>query len=104
MDLRIEVRDVPERDRYEAVSGTTVAGHIDYGTVAGARTFRHTEVAPEFEGRGVGGTLARGALDDLRSRGLTVRPACSFVAGWIRRHPDYLDIVAEDYRDRIAGG
>jgi predicted GNAT family acetyltransferase len=102
MDQQIEVRDVPERHRYEAVSGTTVAGHIEYGAEGAARTFRHTEVASEFEGKGVGGALARGALDDLRARGLAVRPVCPFVAGWIRRHPDYLDIVAEDWRDRVT--
>ena len=51
--------------------------------------FTHTEVEPEFEGRGVGGALARAALDDAAARKLTVRPLCPFIAGWIARHPDY---------------
>jgi hypothetical protein len=31
-----------------------------------------------------------------------VRPFCPFVAGWIRRHEDYLDVVADGYRDRVV--
>ena len=37
--------------------------------------------------------LARYALDDARSRGLRVRPRCPFIKSWIRRHPDYQDLV-----------
>ncbi|HET9143739.1 GNAT family N-acetyltransferase [Actinophytocola sp.] len=91
MDL--EIVDVPEQHRYEARLGAAVAGFIDYRAAGAERTFRHTQVVPEFEGRGVGGALARAALDDLRARSLTVRPLCPFVAGWIQRHPEYLDVV-----------
>lgn len=38
-----------------------------------------------FEAR-VGSALARSALDDVRSRGLSVVPLCSFVTSWIERH------------------
>jgi uncharacterized protein len=37
--------------------------------------------------------LARFALDDARSRGLQVRPVCTFVRSWLERHPDYSDLV-----------
>ena len=56
-------------------------------------TFTHTEVDPEFEGQGVGSALARYALDQAREAGLRVRPLCPFIARWIRRHPDYADLV-----------
>ncbi len=57
-------------------------------------TFTHTEVGDAFEGRGVGGQLARRALDDARARGLRVQPRCSFIRSWIDRHDDYQDLVA----------
>jgi predicted GNAT family acetyltransferase len=41
----------------------------------------------------VGSTLVRGALDDVRAHGLRVVPRCSFVRGYIERHPDYADLV-----------
>ena len=48
----------------------------------------HAEVDPSREGRGLGSTLVRGALDDVRARGLKVRPDCPFVADYIARHAD----------------
>ena len=54
----------------------------------------HTDVAPKWEGKGVGSTLVQGALDDVRARGLKVQPICPFVAAYIRRHPEYQDLVA----------
>ena len=54
----------------------------------------HTEVLPAFSGQGHAATLDRGALDDARLRGLSVRPDCPFVASYIDKHPDYADLVA----------
>jgi uncharacterized protein len=101
MDAKVEVRDVPERNRYEAVIDGKVAGFIEYRVANGDRAFMHTEVSDEFEGKGVGSALAQGALEDLRTRRLKVRPFCPFVSGWIRRHEDYLELVADGYRDRV---
>jgi predicted GNAT family acetyltransferase len=102
MDAGIKVRDVPERNRYEAVIDDTVAGFIEYTVANGDRAFTHTEVSDAFEGKGVGSALAKGALEDLRARQLKVRPFCPFVAGWIKRHQDYLELVADGYRDRVT--
>ena len=60
----------------------------------GRITFVHTEVDDAYAGQGLGGKLARAALDDVRARGLAVRPDCPFIKGWIAKHPDYADLVA----------
>jgi uncharacterized protein len=98
----VEVRDVPDEHRYEAVVDGKRAGLLEYRDAGQDRALLHTEVFDEFEGKGVGGSLARSALDDIRAKEMKVRPFCSFVAGWIRRHPDYLDLVADGYQDRVA--
>jgi predicted GNAT family acetyltransferase len=59
----------------------------------GVVTLVHTEVEPEWEGHGIGSKLVLGALDDVRARGLRIRPLCPFVAGYIRHHPEYEDLV-----------
>jgi predicted GNAT family acetyltransferase len=87
------VQDVPESSRYEIRDGDRVLGLAAYRREAGRTVFTHTEVYPEAEGTGVGGTLVRGALDDVRARGERVVPQCSFVRGWIERHADYADLV-----------
>ena len=57
--------------------------------------FTHTGVPSEVEGQGIGAALARVGLDYARSEGLTVRPMCPFVADYVKRHPEYQDLVAE---------
>lgn len=91
--MEIQVQDRPEALRYEALVEGRVAGYAAYTTTDTVITFTHAVVEPEFEGQGVGGTLARSALDDARSRGLGVVPRCSFIRGWIDRHADYADLV-----------
>lgn len=55
--------------------------------------FTHTVVPPEIEGRGVGSTLIRGALDSARDQGLRVVAQCPFVKAYIDRHPAYRDLL-----------
>ena len=88
------VSDNPDESRYEIHDGETLAGSIVYRRGEDVVTMVHTEVDPAFEGQGVGSELVRGALDDVRAKGLHVKPLCPFVAAWIRRHPDYADLVS----------
>jgi predicted GNAT family acetyltransferase len=55
--------------------------------------FTHTEVLPAFEGKGVGSAIARHVLDGARAQGTPVIPACHFIAGYIRKHREYVDLV-----------
>jgi uncharacterized protein len=89
-----EVTDNPERSRYEVRVGGKLAGLIDYRTAGEVVTTVHTEVDPPLQGGGIGSALVRGALDDLRARGLKVRPQCPFVAAYIEQHPEYAELVA----------
>jgi predicted GNAT family acetyltransferase len=57
--------------------------------------FTHTEVGPAHQGKGLASTLARAALDDVRSRGEHVIARCPFIKGWIDKHPDYQDLLAQ---------
>ena len=43
-----------ESHRYEAHSGATLAAYVEYSQLANGVLFSHTEVLPEFEGKGVG--------------------------------------------------
>lgn len=56
-------------------------------------TFYHTEVPEALEGQGVGKRLIKGALDDVRRRGLKVVPVCTFVRHYIETHPEEQDLL-----------
>ncbi len=49
----------------------------------------HVEVPPEARGHGVAAELSRAALEFAKDRGLKAIPVCSYVAAYIRRHPEY---------------
>ena len=89
-----EVRDNPSASRFEIVVDDDVAGFVDYRRDGDTITLVHTEIGDAHEGQGLGGKLARGALDLVRSEGGKVVPQCAFIKGWIEKHPDYQDLVA----------
>jgi predicted GNAT family acetyltransferase len=91
--MNLTVADAPGRMRYEIRADGQLAGFAAYRRSGDNVTFTHTEVDAAYEGRGVGGALARGALDDVRRAGGTVTPMCPFIRGWVDKHPDYLGLV-----------
>ena len=68
-------------------------GFLDYELATGVIALVHTEVDDAHSGEGHAATLARSALDEARSRGLRVVPTCPYVASYIRKHPEYADLV-----------
>ena len=87
------VRDNAARKRFELETDGHTA-YLYYRLEPGMITLVHTEVPPALGGRGVGSTLVRGALEAIRARGLKVVVTCPFVAAYMRKHPEFNDLVA----------
>ena len=87
------VVDNEAEGRYElAVDGAlAIAAYQRRGDVV---AFTHTEVPDALEGRGIGSRLIKGALDDVRAKGLKIIPACSFVKSYVEQHPEMRDLVS----------
>ncbi len=95
----VSISDAPERQRFETeVDGETAV--VDYEIDGDRIRFTHTTVPESLEGQGIGSALARHALDSAADRGLRVWPECPFIASYIERHPEYLDLVDDDYPGR----
>lgn len=92
----VSVTNNQAESRYEVSLGTGIAGFAAYRTAPGSIVFTHTEIDPAFEGQGLAGALARAALDDVRARGLHAVPICPYFKTYIRRHPEYQDLVATE--------
>jgi predicted GNAT family acetyltransferase len=92
----ILVVDNPDKSRYEARIGERILGIVEYElNAAGTRiNLVHTEVLPDAEGLGVGSRLAKGALADVRARGLSLDVECEFITAYLARHRrDYVDLI-----------
>ncbi|MBM2623281.1 N-acetyltransferase [Actinoplanes sp. LDG1-06] len=71
---------------------------ITYQVTGNVVAYTHTKVEPEFEHHGVGGELARAAMEDALAKGRLVVPICPFLAGWLDKNHDYDAIVARSHR------
>jgi uncharacterized protein len=95
----VEIHDDVDHRRYEATLDGRLGGFLTYRRSADRLMLIHTEVDPQLEGHGIGGRLARHALDTARSDGLRVTVQCPFVTTWLRRHHEYADIIDRAVRD-----
>jgi predicted GNAT family acetyltransferase len=80
-------------NRYELHIDGVLIGVADYYQNGSSVVIPHTEINPSHGGQGLGGQLVGFALDDIRAQGMHVVPACPFVGVYIRRNPDYADLL-----------
>jgi uncharacterized protein len=97
----IEVRNAPERSRYEILVDGTFAGFTHYQPFEGSLVFDHTVIKEEFAGQGLASKLVRATLDDVRAQQLRIVPLCEYIAAWLEKHADYDDLVDRDLLARI---
>ena len=92
MERKHTLIDNAAEKRYELDLGDGMA-LAEYVLGRGLIVLTHTEVPPKYEGRGIGKELVQGVLEDIRRKKLKVVPQCPFVATYIRRHPEWMDLV-----------
>lgn len=78
--------------RFEIRSDGEVA-FLTYRLEKDTIALTHTAVPEALEGRGYASALAAAGFDYARSHHLRVDVVCAFVAGWLGKHPEQLDIV-----------
>ncbi len=92
--MTFDVRHNEEKSQFE----TTVDGHVAltaYDLEDPDRiVFTHTDVPEALAGRGIAGEIVKFGLDYAREKKLTVVPQCPYVASYIKRHPEYQDLLA----------
>jgi uncharacterized protein len=92
--MTIDIIHATEHSRFEA----TVEGHLcvcQYRLFGKTMMLSHTGVPQTLRGRGIAALLVRAALDHARSKGLKVRPDCSYAEAYMQRHPETLDLLPE---------
>ena len=54
-----------------------------------------THVPDAIGGQGIAGQLNKHALDHARTAGLSVQAICTYTQAWVRRHPQYQDLLED---------
>lgn len=91
-DQMIAILDHPEDEYYEVTSGDDRVGMLVYHVIGSKLTITHTWIAESHRGQGLGSRLIRHALDDIRTRSVTVSNYCPIVAGYVDKNPEYGDL------------
>jgi predicted GNAT family acetyltransferase len=86
------VRDNKALGRFELDAGGAVA-FANYRLAPGAVVITHTETPRALRGRGVASELVQGALLLIRADGSKVVAGCGFVVDYLRKHPEFADLV-----------
>jgi predicted GNAT family acetyltransferase len=98
-DLHVVMNEAERQFQVKLDGETAFAEYrlIDHGII-----LPHTVVPEAFEGKGVGSALAKAALGYARENGLKVIPLCTFMAGYISKHPEWRDVVHESYVEKLG--
>ena len=66
---------------------------IEYRFYNGNIALMHTEVPDKLSGRGIASALAEYALTYARDHKIRVMIYCPFVAGYLKKHPEYQELI-----------
>jgi len=91
---KLEVIHNAEKDRFETWIDNQLS-KLDYLLDEDTIVMTHVGVYPEHRGQGVAGKLVEVALNYAEKNSLRVIPMCPYVAAYIRRHPQYIDLTKQ---------
>jgi predicted GNAT family acetyltransferase len=96
--LQTIITDNAQDSRFEASVGDQVIGRQPYRRYRGHIVLMATEVDAQWRDRGVSSAMIGGVLALIRGAGHTVIPRCKITGDYILRHPEYRDLVADQYQ------
>jgi len=67
--------------------------YLEYNLSGKVLQLIHTEVPEPLRGKGVGSELARSALEWARPHDLKVDVVCPYVAAYLKKNPEYADLL-----------
>jgi predicted GNAT family acetyltransferase len=93
-----DLRDVRSENRFEqgfaGPGGETLAVFADYAVQGDTRVILHVEADPNLRGSGAAGRFMQALAEHARAEKLKLAPRCSYAVAWLKRHPEFGDVVA----------
>jgi uncharacterized protein len=96
--LQTTVADNADDNKFEARVDDQVVGWQPYRRYQTHIVLMHTEVDPSWRERGISSAMIDGVLTLIRSAGVGVAPYCKLTSDYILRHPEYRDLVPDQYQ------
>jgi uncharacterized protein len=78
--------------RFELERDSHVA-YLEYNLAGKILQLIHTEVPEALRGKGMASALAESALQWAREHQVKVDVICPYVAGYLKKHPEYSDLL-----------
>lgn len=88
----LEIINNPAENRFEVWVNGQLA-KLDYKEEGDTILMTHVGVPPEFRGHGLAAVITKAGLEYARAKSLRVIPMCTYVAAYIRRNPQYLELT-----------
>ncbi len=94
--MEIQQIDRESKGFFKATEDNKEAGRMTYSWAGDDRfIIDHTEVNPEFSGKGVGQKMVEAAVAYARENNLKIIPLCPFAKAQFDRHADWKDVLTE---------
>jgi predicted GNAT family acetyltransferase len=101
--LELTVVDDAELHRFELRADGQLAAFVVYRFEPPATyAFTHTETRSGYAGQGLASALVTEVLNRMRTGGQSVLPYCPFVNSYLRKHPEYADLVPAGEQHRFG--
>ncbi|MFC4637912.1 GNAT family N-acetyltransferase [Deinococcus hohokamensis] len=97
---QVALHDHPEQHQYTTADGAEA--FVQYTRVGGTLVLRHTEVPAHLAGRGVATAVLRAVFEDVRARGLHIKPICPFAVAFARGHPEFTGLLSPQARATLG--
>jgi predicted GNAT family acetyltransferase len=93
----LRIRNNERQQQFELEEDGELA-FLSYRFHKGDIALMHTEVPKQLAGKGIASALAEHAMNFARDHKMPVMVYCPFVAAWLKKHPDYQELVDAKYR------
>ncbi|HEX9509136.1 MAG TPA: GNAT family N-acetyltransferase [Puia sp.] len=87
-----------EKEQQFQVRAEGEIAFLEYRYYKGDIALMHTQVPDKLSGRGIASALAEYALTYARDHKIPVMVYCPFVGGYLKKHPEYEELVDKKYR------
>jgi predicted GNAT family acetyltransferase len=91
-DLQVTLNE--STHRFEISTGEETA-YIDYAWQKDVLVLLYVYVPIPFRGKGYSTVLIQYALQYAREKNVKISVYCSYINGYLRRHPEYHDLLVE---------